>query len=119
MRLNTCSRISRKRQPAVHRSGSLAQLVEGVILLGLVEDLAIDVIDDADPNFPPSTACGDGLILAHRVREASRTSCGRSSCPRNPMGCSRHGGQDVGAEVLVGIHLRRLAGPSVVAATTS
>ena len=35
-------------QAAVH-GGGFAQLVEGVVLLGLVEDLAVHVVDDAVP----------------------------------------------------------------------
>ncbi len=37
-----------QRQAAVH-GGGFAQLVEGVVLLGLVEDLAVHVVDDAVP----------------------------------------------------------------------
>jgi len=37
-----------QRQAAVHGS-SFAQLVEGVVLLGLVEDLAVHVVDHAVP----------------------------------------------------------------------
>ena len=35
-------------QAAIH-GGGFAQLVEGVVLLGLVEDLAVHVVDDAVP----------------------------------------------------------------------
>ncbi len=45
-----------------------AQLVEGVVLLGLVEDLAVDVVDDAVP-LPGLDGLRDGLVLAHGVLE--------------------------------------------------
>src|SRR5712691_898452 len=54
-------------QAAVH-GGGFAQLVEGVILLGFVEDLAVHVVDDAIP-LPGLDGCGDGLVLAHGVLE--------------------------------------------------
>ena len=52
-------------QAAVH-GGGFAQLVEIVVLLGLVEDLAIHVVDDAIP-LPGLDGFRDGLVLAHGV----------------------------------------------------
>ena len=43
-----------QRQAAIH-GGGFAQLVESVVLVGLVEDLAVHVVDDAVP-LPASTA---------------------------------------------------------------
>ena len=68
-------------QPAVD-GGGFAELVEGVVLLGLVEDLAVHVVDDAVP-LPGLDGCRDDLVLAHACPRTSRRTCGRSSCPRS------------------------------------
>ncbi len=47
-------------EAAVH-GGGFAQFVEGVVLLGLVEDLAVHVVDDAVP-LPGLDSAGDGLV---------------------------------------------------------
>ena len=54
-----------QRQTAIH-GGGFAQLVEGVVLLGLVENLAIDIVDDAIP-LPGLDGFSDGFVLAHGV----------------------------------------------------
>ena len=69
-----------ERQAAVH-GGGLAELVEGVVFLRLVEDLAVHVVDDAVP-LAGLDAGGDEVVLAHGVLEFLDRTCGRSSCPR-------------------------------------
>src|SRR5207248_6221264 len=46
----------------------LAQFVEGVEFFRLVEDLAVDAVDDAVP-LPSLNRRHDGSVLAHRVLE--------------------------------------------------
>src|SRR2546426_317939 len=45
-----------------------AELVEGVVLLGLIENLAVDVVDDTVP-LSGLDRPRDGFVLAHRVLE--------------------------------------------------
>ncbi len=88
-----------QRQAAVH-GGGLAQLVEGVVLLGLVEDFAVDVVDDAVP-LPGLDGCGDGLVLAHGVLELlEEHAVDLHALVADRLFLDR--GEDVGAEVLVG-----------------
>ena len=56
-----------QRQAPIH-GGGFAQLVEGVVLLGLVEDLAVDVVDHAIP-LAGLDRFRDGLVLAHGILE--------------------------------------------------
>ena len=56
-----------KAQTAVH-GGSFAQLVKGVILLGFIKDLTVDVVDDTVP-LPGFDSFGNGLILPHGLRK--------------------------------------------------
>ena len=68
-------------QAAVH-GGGFAQLVEGVVLLGLVEDLAVHVVDDAIP-LPGLDGCRRWSRSRARCPRISRRTCGRSSSPRS------------------------------------
>ena len=86
-------------QAAVH-GGGFAQLVEGVVLLGFVEDLAVHVVDDAVP-LPCLDGGGDGLVLAHGVLEFLE----EHAVDLHPLvadGLFLDRGEDVRAEVLVG-----------------
>ena len=100
-------------QAAVH-GGGFAQLVEGVVLLGLVEDLAVHVVDDAVP-LPGLDGRGDGVVLAHGVLELlEEHAVDLHALVADGLFLDR--GEDVGAEVLVGAAdrppglLRRLPG---------
>ena len=55
-------------QAAVH-GGGFPQLVEGVVLLGLGEDFAVDVVDDMIP-LPGFDSLGNGLVRPHSLRES-------------------------------------------------
>jgi hypothetical protein len=57
-------------QTAVH-GGGFAQFVEGVVLLGLVEDLSVHVVDDAVP-LPGFDGGGDGVVGAHTSSNFSK-----------------------------------------------
>jgi len=54
-------------QPPVH-GGRFAQFVEGVVLLGLVEDLPVNVVDDAVP-LPDLDGLCDEIVLPDCVLE--------------------------------------------------
>jgi len=54
-------------QVAVH-GGGFAQLVEGIVLLSLVEDLVVDVVDNVVP-LPGLDGLRDGLVVAHGLPE--------------------------------------------------
>ncbi len=80
--------------------GGFAQLVEVVVLLGLVEDLAVDVVDDPVP-LAGLNRSDDDRVFAHGLLKALK---------EHPVyfhtfvadGLFLHRGENVGAEVLVG-----------------
>ena len=72
-----------ERQAAIH-GGGLAELVEGVVLLGLVEDLAVHVVDDAVP-LPGLDAGGDGVVLAHACPRIFSKNMRSIFMPSTPM----------------------------------
>ena len=102
-------------QAAVHGRG-FAQLVEGVVFLGFVEDLAVDVVDDAIP-LPCLDGFRDGRVFAHGVLEFLE----EHPVDLHPLeadGLFLDRGEDVRAQVLVGAAspppgpcLRRHSGP--------
>jgi hypothetical protein len=100
-------------EAAVH-GGGLAQLVEGVVLLGLVEDLAVDVVDHAVP-LAGLDGGGDEVGFSRTVSSKLRRTCGRSSCPRAD-GLLLDVARDVGAEVLVGAFVHDRPGAAIAVA---
>src|SRR3990167_2749593 len=88
-----------QRQAPIY-GGGFAQLVEGVVLLGLVEDLTIDIVDDAIP-LPDFDALGDEIVFPHGVfkpLEEHAVDFHAFSC--DLLNTQR--GDDVAAEVFVG-----------------
>ena len=91
----------------------MAQLLEGVVLLGFVKDLSVDIVDDAIP-LARHHRIGEGLVFAHGVPELLE----EHPVDLHPFvanGLFAYRGDDVGPEVLVStINLIR---PSVVITT--
>ena len=92
---------------SVH-GGGLAQLGQSVVLLGLVEDLAVDVVDDL---VPPALLHGrrDGFVVPHGIGESVEV----HTVDLHPLMSDElylHCGEDVAAQMFVGagIDNRRL-----------
>ena len=86
-------------QAAIH-GGCFPQLIEGVVLLRLVEDLAVHVVDHALP-LASLDGGGDGIVDAHDVLELlEKHAIDLHALVADDLLLDH--GEDVGAEVFVG-----------------